>query len=62
MVMLCQLIIHTLANRIQLIYLKEVVIKETTEIVSSASFLNIYLKFDTKGQLSTSLYDKRDDF
>ena len=41
MVMLCQLIIQTLANMIQLIYLKEVVIKETTEIVSSASFLKI---------------------
>ena len=33
-------------------------IKETTEIASSISFLDIYLK----GQFSTRLYDKSDDF
>jgi hypothetical protein len=37
-------------------------IKETTETASSASFLDIYLTFDTNGQLSTRVYDKRDDF
>jgi hypothetical protein len=29
---------------------------------SYASFLDIYLKFDDSGQLSTKIYDKRDDF
>ena len=33
-------------------------IKETTEIASSISFLDIYLK----GQFSTRLYDKSNDF
>ena len=37
-------------------------INETTETTSSALLLDIYLKFDTNGQLSTRLYDKRDDF
>ena len=38
-----------------LIYKKELEIKETTETVSSASFLNIYLNLDTNDQLSTRL-------
>ena len=29
---------------------------------SSASFLDLYLEFDDSGQLSTKIYDKRDDF
>ena len=37
-------------------------IKEGTETASSTSFLEIYLKFDTNGQLYIRLYDKRDDF
>jgi len=37
-------------------------IKETTETTSSASFFDIYFKFDTNCQLSTRLYDKRGDF
>ena len=28
----------------------------------SASFLDLYLKFDDCGQISTKIYDKRDDF
>jgi hypothetical protein len=36
--------------------------KETTDIVSSASFVYIYIEFDDSGQLSTTIYDKRDDF
>jgi hypothetical protein len=31
-------------------------------IASSASFLDIYLEFDDSGQISTKIYDKRDDF
>ena len=29
---------------------------------SSASFLELYLEFDDRGQLCTKIYDKRDDF
>ena len=36
--------------------------EETTNTASSASFLDLYLKFDDSGQLSTKIYDKRDDF
>ena len=35
---------------------------ETTDTASSASFLDLYLEFDDSGQLSTKIYDKRDDF
>jgi hypothetical protein len=37
-------------------------VKETTDTASSASFLDVYLKFEDSGQLSTKIYDKRDDF
>ena len=46
------------ANLIPFIY-PRLEIKETT---SSFPFLHSYLKFDTNSQLSTSLFDKRDDF
>ena len=29
---------------------------------TAASFLDLYLEFDDSGQLSTTIYDKRDDF
>ena len=45
-----------------MIYPPELEIKETTESDSSASYLDIFLKYDTNGHLSTRLYDKRDDF
>ena len=45
-----------------LIYPPELEVKETTDTASSASFLDLYLEFDDSGQLSTKLYDKRDDF
>jgi hypothetical protein len=35
---------------------------ETTDTASSASFLDICFEFDDSGQLSTKIYDKRDDF
>jgi hypothetical protein len=50
------------AEFLQLIYPPELDIKETTDTASSASFLNLYLEFDDSGQLSTKIYDKRDDF
>jgi hypothetical protein len=37
-------------------------LKETKDTASSASFLDLYLEFDDSGQLSTKIYDKRDDF
>ena len=40
----------------------ELEVKETTDTASSASFLDLYLEFDHSGQLSTKIYDKRDDF
>ena len=45
-----------------LLYPPEVEIKETTDTASSASFFDLYLQFDDSGQLSTKIYDKRDDF
>jgi hypothetical protein len=45
-----------------LIYPPDLEVKETTDTASSASFLDIYFEFDDSGQLSTTLYDKRDDF
>jgi hypothetical protein len=37
-------------------------VKETTNTASSASFFDLFLEFDDSGQLSTKIYDKRDDF
>ena len=34
----------------------------TTDTASSASCLDLYLEFDDSGQISTKIYDKRDDF
>jgi hypothetical protein len=42
-----------------LIYPPELVVKETTDTTSSASFLDIYLEFDDSGQLNTKIYDKQ---
>jgi hypothetical protein len=46
----------------QEIYHPELAIKETTDTASSASYLDLYLEIDDSGQLSTKIYDKRDDF
>jgi hypothetical protein len=45
-----------------LVYPPELEIKETTDTASSTSILDTYLEFDDSGQLSTNIYDKRDDF
>ena len=37
-------------------------IKETADTASFAPFLDAYLEFDDSDQLSTKIYDKRDDF
>ena len=45
-----------------LTYPPELEIKETTDTASSAPFLDLYLEFDDSGQISTTIYDKWDDF
>ena len=50
------------AEFLPLIYPPELEVKETTDTTSSASFLDLYLEFDDSGQISTKIYDKRDDF
>jgi hypothetical protein len=50
------------AEFLPLIYPPELEVKETTDTASSASFLDLYLEFDDSDQLSTKIYDKRDDF
>ena len=37
-------------------------LKKTTYTALSASFLDLYLEFDDSGQISTKIYDKRDNF
>jgi hypothetical protein len=44
------------------IYPNELEIKDTTECSASASYLDVLLKLDINGKITTQLYDKRDDF
>jgi hypothetical protein len=53
---------HNFHNYVLLIYPDELEIKDTTESDKSASYLYILLNIDSNGRLTTSLYDKRDDF
>jgi hypothetical protein len=53
---------HDFHNYVHLIYPDELKIKDTTESDKSASYLDISFNFDSNGRLTTSLYDKRDDF
>jgi hypothetical protein len=55
-------VLDRFAEFLPLIYPSELEIKETTDTASSASFLDLYLEFDDSGQLTTKIYDKRDDF
>jgi hypothetical protein len=50
---------YRFAEFLPLIYPPELEVKETTD---TASFLDLYLEFDNSGQISTKIYDKRDDF
>jgi hypothetical protein len=45
-----------------LIYPNELEMKDTTECSTSYLYLDVLLKFDTNGKLTTQLYDKRGDF
>ena len=50
------------ASFLPLIYPQELEVKDTTDTASSASYLDLFLEIDDSGQLSTKIYDKRDDF
>jgi hypothetical protein len=49
-------------NYVHLIYPDELKIKDTTESDKYDSYLDILLHIDSIGRLTTSLYDKSDDF
>jgi hypothetical protein len=44
------------------IYPNELEIKDTTECSTSASYLDVLLKLDTNGKITTQFYYKRNDF
>ena len=46
----------------QLIYPNELEVKDTTDTLKSASYLDLYLEINNGGRLKTKLYDKHDDF
>ena len=50
------------ANYLHEIYPNELEIKDTTDSPNSASYLDLFLRHDGYGHLTTRLYDKRDDF
>ena len=47
---------------VNVIYPKELEIKDTTDKPTRASYLDLLLEFDNRGRLFTKLFDKRDDF
>ena len=47
---------------IDVIYPKELEIKDTTGAPKWANYLDLHLEFDEDGKLFTRLYDERDDF
>ena len=53
---------HNFHKYVHLIYPGELDIKDTTESDRSASYLDILLNIDSNGRLTTTLYDKCDDF
>ena len=53
---------HNFHYYVHLIYPDELEMKDTTESDKSAPYLDILLNIDSSGRLTTSLYDKRDDF
>jgi hypothetical protein len=55
------IIFHTYVHGIH-VYLDELEIEDTIESDISASYLDILLNIDSNGRLTTTLYDKHDDF
>jgi hypothetical protein len=53
---------HNFHNYDHLIFPDELEIKDITESDKFASYLDILLNVDSNGRLTTSLYDKHDDF
>jgi hypothetical protein len=53
---------HDFHNYVHLIYPDELKINDTTEYDKSASYLHILLIIDSNGRLTTTLYEKCDDF
>ena len=53
---------HNFLSYVHLIYPDELEIKDTTESDRCASYLDIFLTIDRDGRLTTTLYDKRDEF
>jgi hypothetical protein len=49
-------------NYVHLIYFVELEIKDTTDFYRYASYLDMLLNIESNGTLTTSLYDKHDDF
>ena len=47
---------------LHLIYPKKLEIKDTTDSPKSACYLDLHLEIDSRGKLTTKLYDKRDSF
>ena len=47
---------------VNVIYPKELELKDTTDKPTQASYLDLHLEIDNRGRLSTKLFDKRDDF
>ena len=54
-------IIYKFNDYIDVIYPKELQIKDTTDAPKWANYLDLYLEFDQDGKRFTQLYDKRDD-
>jgi len=53
---------NSFSNFLHLIYPVELVVNDTTDSHNSASYLDLYLEHGINGTLTTTLYDKRDDF
>ena len=51
-----------LSDHLHRIYPSELEIKDTTDSLNSASYLDLHLEYDNDGTLSTCIYLKRDDF
>ena len=58
---ICHHILQYESNIIIFIYIIQS-IKDTTDTVKSASYLDLHLEIDNEGRLETKLYDKRDYF
>ena len=56
------IIIFTITLYVHLIYPDELEIKDTTESDKYASYSDILLNIDSNGRVTTTLYDKSDDF